>query len=78
MHELPEDFANTVARVIEPDDRESVARIIEAAALLDDDGLRRFLDMFASRVRASAAPVRYEELRGFLRAAAQGGLAAAP
>ena len=78
MHELPDDFAATLARVLEPAHREAAAGIIEAATLLDDDGLRRFLEMFASRIRASAAPVKYEELRGYLRVAARGGRAAAP
>jgi hypothetical protein len=31
--------------------------------------LRRFLELFAARIRASAAPVRYEELHSFLRRA---------
>lgn len=72
MRELPDDFADTLARVLEPGHRESAARVIEAATLLDDDGLRRFLEFFAARVRASGAPVRYEELRTFLRRAQRG------
>ncbi len=66
MRELPDDFAATLARVIEPAHREAAADVIEAATRLDDDGLRRFLELFSARVRASAAPVRYEELRSFL------------
>jgi hypothetical protein len=69
VRELPDDFADTLARVLEPGDRESAAGVIEAATLLDDEGLRRFLELFAARVRASAAPVRYEELHSFLRRA---------
>jgi hypothetical protein len=69
VRELPDDFADTLARVLEPGDRESAAGVIEAATLLDDEGLRRFLELFAARVRASAAPVRYEELYSFLRRA---------
>ena len=69
MGGLPADFADTVARVLEPGHGEAVAAVIEAATLLDDDGLRRFLELFAARVRASAAPIKYEELRSFLRRA---------
>ena len=69
MSGLPADFADTLARVLEADHREAVAGVIEAATLLDDAGLRRFLELFAARIRASAAPVRYEELSGFLRVA---------
>jgi len=72
---LPEDFADTLSRVLEPGHREAAAGVIEAATRLDDEGLRRFLELFAARVRASAAPIRYEEMRSFLRRA---GLASAP
>jgi hypothetical protein len=75
MSGLPADFADTLAQVLEPGHREAAANVIEAATRLDDDGLRRFLELFAARVRASAAPIRYEELRRFLRVA---GRAAAP
>jgi hypothetical protein len=40
---LPEDFADTLSRVLEPGHREAAARVLEAATELDDDGLRRFL-----------------------------------
>jgi hypothetical protein len=69
MGGLPGDFADTLARVLEPGHSEAVAVAIEAATRLDDDGLRRFLELFAGRVRASAAPIKYEELRSFLRRA---------
>jgi hypothetical protein len=75
MSGLPADFADSLAKVLEPGHREAAASVIEAATLLDDAGLRRFLELFAARVRASAAPIRYEELRSFLRLA---GLASAP
>jgi hypothetical protein len=68
MGGLPADFADTLARVLEPGHHESAAGVIEAATLLDDEGLRRFLELFAARIRASTAPVRYEELHRFLRA----------
>ena len=73
MSGLPDDFADTLTRVLEPGHRDAAAGVIEAATLLDDAGLRRFLELFAARIRASGAPVRYEELRGFLRAAARTG-----
>jgi len=69
MGELPDDFADTLTQVLEPGHRDAAAGVIEAATLLDDAGLRRFLELFAARIRASAAPLRYEELRGFLRVA---------
>ncbi|HEV1992659.1 MAG TPA: hypothetical protein VGR34_07325 [Candidatus Dormibacteraeota bacterium] len=69
MSGLPDDFAETLARVLAPGHREAAAGVIEAATLLDDDGLRRFLELFAARIRASGAPVRYEELHGYLRVA---------
>jgi hypothetical protein len=75
MGGLPADFADTLAKVLEPGHREAAAEVIEAATLLDDHGLGRFLELFAARVRASAVPIRYEELRSFLRLA---GRASAP
>ena len=70
MHELPEGFADTLARVIDPAEREAAAGIIEAVTMLDDLGLRRFLQLFAARVRTSSEPVRADELRRFLQQAA--------
>jgi hypothetical protein len=69
MGGLPDDFADTLAQVLEPGHREAAAGVIEAATRLDDAGLRRFLELFAVRIRASGSPVRYEELHGFLRVA---------
>jgi hypothetical protein len=69
MGGLPDDFADTLNRVLEPGHREAAAGVIEAAIRLDDLGLRRFLELFAARVRASGAPIRYEELHSFLRRA---------
>jgi hypothetical protein len=77
MAELPPDFAETLARVVEPGHQEGVAEVIEAATGLDDAGLRTFLEKFAARIRASPAPVRREELMRFLRAAKGGGTASA-
>jgi hypothetical protein len=71
MSGLPEDFADTLAKVLAPGHEEAAAGVIEAATQLDDDGLRRFLELFAARIRASGAPVRYEEVHGFLRVAAR-------
>jgi hypothetical protein len=69
MSGLPQDFAETLAKVLEPGHTEAAAGVIEAATRLDDDGLRRFLQLFAARIRASESPVRYEELHAFLRVA---------
>jgi len=71
MSELPDDFADSLSRVLDPKHREAAAEIIEAATMLDDVGLRRFLQLFAARVRASDAPIRAEELRRFLQQAAR-------
>jgi hypothetical protein len=76
MDQLPPDFAETLARVVEPGHEAAVAEVIEAATRLDDDGLRTFLEKFAARVRDSPAPVRREELRQFLRASKEGGAGA--
>ena len=72
MRQLPDDFADSLARVLEPRDRKAAAEIIEAATMLDDTGLRRFLALFAGRVRQSSLPVRAAELRTFLQRAARG------
>ena len=69
--ELPDDFAESLSKVLEPTHHEAAAGIIEAATMLDDVGLRRFLHLFAVRVRASDAPIRSEELRKFLQQAAR-------
>ena len=75
---LPPDFAETLARVVEPGHHAEVAGIIEAATRLDDNGLRIFLEKFALRVRASRAPIRHEELQLFLRESLDAGPASAP
>lgn len=62
MDQLPPDFAESLARVLEPGQEKRVAEIIEAATQLDDEGLRMFLEKFAARVRKSPAPVTPEEL----------------
>ena len=69
--ELPDDFADSLARVLDRQDREAAAEIIEAATMLDDVGLRRFLRLFAARVRASDRPLRAEELRTLLQESAR-------
>ena len=71
MSELPDDFADSLSRVLDPKHREAAAEIIEAATMLDDVGLRCFLQLFAVRVGASDAPIRAEELRRFLQQAAR-------
>jgi len=71
MHELPDDFAESLSKVLEPSHHEAAAEIIEAATMLDDVGLRRFLHLFAARVRASDTPIRADELRKYLQQAAR-------
>ena len=71
MSELPDDFAASLSRVLDPRHHEAAAEIIEAATMLDDVGLRRFLHLFAARVRASDAPITANELRRFLHQAAR-------
>jgi hypothetical protein len=66
MKQLPPDFAENLAQVLEPAHRGEAAGIIKAASALDDDGLRRFLELFARRVRESAMPITHAELEGFL------------
>ena len=73
MGGLPADFADTLAQVLEPGHQQAAAGVIEAAARLDDASLRRFLELFAARIRASGAPVKYEELHGLLRVAGRAG-----
>ena len=71
MGELPDDFADSLSRVLDPRQQEAAAEIIEAATMLDDVGLRRFLQLFAARVRASPALITADELRRFLQQAAR-------
>jgi hypothetical protein len=66
VDQLPPDFAQSIARVLEPGQETRAAEIIEAATRLDDDGLQRFLEKFAERVRKSPAPVTADELLRFL------------
>ena len=71
MHELPDDFAASLSLVLDPSDQEAAAEIIEAATMLDDVGLRRFLQLFAARVRASPRAINASELQRFLQQAAR-------
>jgi hypothetical protein len=71
MSELPDDFAASLSQVLDPRHREAAAEIIELATMLDDVGLRRFLQLFAARVRASDSPITANELRHFLQQAAR-------
>jgi len=66
MKQLPPDFAEDLAQVLEPTHRGEAAGIIKAASALDDDGLHTFLELFAQRVRESAAPITHAELKAFL------------
>jgi hypothetical protein len=66
MNQLPPDFADDLAQVLEPADLGAAAGIIKAASALDDVGLRTFLELFAQRVRESEKPITHAELNGFL------------
>jgi hypothetical protein len=67
---LPDGFADDLARVLDPRELNAAAEIIEATTMLDDVGLRRFLELFAARVRSSNDPIKADELRTFLQQAA--------
>ena len=67
---LPDGFADDLARVLDPAEHAAAAEIIEAATMLDDVGLRRFLQLLAARIRKSSDPVKADELRSFLQQAA--------
>lgn len=73
MDQLPADFAESLARVLEPGQEERIAEIIEAATRLDDEGLQIFLKRFAGRVRKSPSPVTADELLRFLHDSMRGG-----
>jgi hypothetical protein len=69
MQHLPPNFAEDLAQVLEPSDREEAAAIIQAAAdNLDDEHLRIFFELLAERIRKSPAPVTRAELRRFAAA----------
>jgi hypothetical protein len=72
MSGLPEGFADDLARVLKPSQRLEAAEILEAATMLDDKGLARFMKLFAARVRASPQQIGSDELRSFLQRAAGG------
>ncbi len=73
---LPPDFAWQLAEVLEPGAEGAAAQVIKAAIRLDDERLRHFLELLTERVRSSPRRITPSELRGFLRASAQGGRAA--
>lgn len=63
---LPEGFAADVLRVLAPGEADAAAAVLAEAARLDDRRLADFLERFALRVAASAAPVTAAELRALL------------
>ena len=73
MNQLPLDFAELLARVLEPGQEKQVGEIIEAATGLDDEALRQFLERFAARVRQSPEAIKAYELLSYLRASERGG-----
>jgi hypothetical protein len=78
MDHLPAGFAEALGRVVEPGHEAAVASIIAAATRLDDEGLRRFLDAFAARVRSSHDRITSEELQQLLLASKERGPSDAP
>lgn len=72
---LPGDFAAQLAQLLAPGEADAAARVLAAAAGLDDAALAVFLEGFAQRVRRSAAPITAAELRALLERAAPGGAA---
>jgi uroporphyrinogen-III synthase len=63
---LPDGFAEQLARVLAPEDREAGAAVLVRAAELDDDRLAEFLEALTARVRESEAPLTAAELKGLL------------
>lgn len=59
---FPDDFAAELARLLAPGEAEGAAEVMAQAARLDDQRLGQFLDRFAHRVSASAAPITAAEL----------------
>jgi hypothetical protein len=63
---IPEDFAEQLLRVLDPDDAEEAASLILRASELPEAELAEFLEVFAERLRAAEEPVRAAELRRWL------------
>jgi hypothetical protein len=69
MQHLPPNFAEDLAQVLEPSDRDEAAAIIQAAAEgLDDERLGVFFELLAERIRKSSSPITRVELRRFAAA----------
>ena len=63
---FPDGFAEQLARLLAPGDREAGAAVLARAAGLDDDRLAEFLEALSARIGASAAPVTAAELEAML------------
>lgn len=63
---FPDGFAEQLARLLAPEDREEGAAVLARAAGLDDDRLAGFLEALSARIRASPAPLTAAELEGML------------
>jgi hypothetical protein len=59
-------FAEQLARLLAPGDREAGAAVLARAAGLDDDRLAEFLEALSARVRTSPAPLTAAELEAML------------
>jgi hypothetical protein len=59
---FPDGFAEQIARLLAPEDRNAAADVLARAAQLDDDRLAAFLEAFSARVARSATPITAAEL----------------
>lgn len=63
---FPDGFAEQLARLLAPEDREAGAAVLARAAGLDDDRLAGFLEALSARIGASPAPLTAAELEAML------------
>jgi hypothetical protein len=63
---LPDGFAEQLARLLAPGDREAGAAVLARAAGLDDDLLAEFLEALSVRIRGSHALLTAAELEAML------------
>jgi hypothetical protein len=70
--QLPDDFADQLAKLLAPGEAEAAAGVIAEAAELDDEQLAGFLERFAYRVSSSDEPITAAELRSLLAPSSAG------
>ena len=59
---FPDGFAEQLARLLAPQDREAAAAVLARAATLEDDALAAFLEGLTARIARSDAPITAAEL----------------